>query len=91
MSVSPYELLCLSKPRKPAALVTPYDLYSQSQQQLAMQPEAVRAESLTEVPASTCALPQQPTSTLRTHYISDIQKRHSTATRRTAFSSSPIP
>lgn len=88
MTISPYELLCACKPKKPAALVTPYDLYSQSQQAIPPEPHPAPPASVPSQPASP---PVMPPSAAHTHYIADIQKRHSAATRRTAFTTSPIP
>lgn len=84
-SVSPYALLCASKPKPAPTIVTPYDLYSQAQQSReqsappdAPLPAAVQASPAAQPPAR----PPYSVPARRTHYIADIQSRHCTAARR---------
>lgn len=75
--LSPYALLCASKPTPTLRL--PYDVYSQAQQ-----PDAEPA-----IPAAPrFAQPQQsavytPPAIRKTHYVTDIQNRHGAASQRT--------
>ena len=83
-SISPYALLCASKPKPALTVVTPYDLYSavQSAAPSTPQPEpAQETHSQILSPAAT-----MPYSGSRTHYISSIHARHNQAARRTSFS-----
>lgn len=102
--LSPYALLCASKPKPPATVVTPYDLYSAAQdvsrpasfepvqQPPVMQspdPGASQASAEPSVPARTCGnMPLVPTR--KTHYIADIKTRHNAALKRTSFSAQPL-
>ena len=84
-SISPYALLCASRPKPAPTIVTAYDLYSQAQQRREQSPEmpapaAVQADMPAE-PSSPRPLSTVPVH--RTHYIADIQSRHSAALRRT--------
>jgi len=90
MTISPYELLRASKPQPPQSVVTPYDLYSRIQQK----EPAYRQDSISPVPPPApseraCSAAAAP-AVRRTHYISDIHAKHSTADRRASFVSRPI-
>lgn len=90
-SISPYALLCASKPKPTPTIVTAYDLYSQAQcgEQTAVShppvPSPVR-------PAPPAVQPAQnpPASARRTHYIADIKARHSAAIRRAPMQNQPL-
>lgn len=82
-NVSPYELLCASRPAVPAA--APYDLYSRLQQESAPSPEVPPTPQI-GLPAPLAPLPPVK----KTHYISDIHMKHSTAGRRAAFVNQPL-
>ena len=75
--VSPYALLSASKPRPAEGVITPYDLYSQSQQLQRCEPESPPAPQSLPIDPSPQAAPSR-----RTHYIADIQSRHSAANQR---------
>lgn len=91
-SISPYALLCVSRPKPVPTIVTAYDLYSQAQQRREQSPQtpapaAVQADMPAEPPSP------RPLSTVparRTHYIADIQSRHSAALRRTPMQNHPL-
>ena len=84
-SISPYALLCASKPKPAPVIVTPYDLYSRE----SWRQERPDDESAAQPPAP--PPPMQPTSLARrTHYIADIQSRHSAAIRNAAVQH-PLP
>lgn len=91
-SISPYALLCASKPKHAPTVVTAYDLYSQAQQSREQPvPANVPAPSAQET--ATALPPARPLSSVpsrRTHYIADIQSRHSAATQRTPMHSHPL-
>lgn len=91
-SISPYALLCASKPKPAPTVVTAYDLYSQAQQSREQAvPANAPAPAVQEIAAA-----QSPARSIssvparRTHYIADIQSRHSAATRRTPMQSHPL-
>ena len=88
MIVSPYELLCASKPQPRPCVVMPYDLYSRIQQEPAV-----------PVPASVSLPPDHPQPAAsavslpvarKTHYISEIHTKHTAAGRRAAFIHEPL-
>lgn len=85
-SISPYALLKASKPKPPAVIVTPYDLYSTVQS--TAQPVAQSAPPVQPVPEAAPAPQASPAapapyiSARRTHYIRDIETRHDAALRR---------
>lgn len=84
-SISPYALLCASKPKPAPVIVTPYDLYSREIQRQ----DSPNDEYAAQQPAP--PLPMQPASAARrTHYIADIQSRHSAAIRSAAVQH-PLP
>ena len=88
MTPSPYELLRAVRPQPPHSVVTPYDLYSQIQQSAPLpKPEALLPVSQPEHPALAAA---SPFAIRKTHYISDIHAKHSTACRCASFISQPI-
>lgn len=81
--VSPYALLKASKPKTPASLVTPYDLYSTIQREpdtVIRQPEPLQAFDVRAA--------EPPVR--KTHYIRDIGFRHSQALRHASFSQTPM-
>lgn len=97
-TVSPYALLRASIPKKSGGAATAYDLYSLAQTDQAVEappvfdppaPQTVPEE--TPAPAAEAPSPSAPrpmpstVPTRRTHYISDIQSRHSAAANRTSF------
>lgn len=86
-SISPYALLCASKPRPAPTVVTAYDLYSQAQQRWEQVPAAVQADTPAAPPP-----PPPPASVpaRRTHYIADIQSRHSAALQRAPMQNHPL-
>lgn len=95
--ISPYALLCASKPKPAPTLVTAYDLYSAAQSFSApASGENVSAEIPTVPARSTVpprldqasAAPLTPPSAKRTHYIAEIQSRHNAA-RRSAVTVQP--
>ena len=80
-SISPYALLCASRPKPAPTLVTAYDLYSQAQQRQEQSAPTARQpplRPLSSVPAR------------RTHYIADIHSRHSAALRHTPMQPHPL-
>ena len=85
--ISPYALLSASKPRAATRPYAPYDLYSLAQQR----PDDIPAAepSVPEAAYTPAAAPIPPAK--RTHYISDINTRHSKAAGRTAFTDGVIP
>ena len=85
MVPSPYALLCASKPKPPQTVTTEYDLYSLSL------PAAADSLPLQE-PAVTMSMPTQSASPAakRTHYIADIQARHTSAMRQASQTSRPL-
>ena len=88
--ISPYELLCQSKPRQTPTFVTSYDLYSQSGQSLV---HAAPSEHIASSPTSTppeAIFPDKPAAFKRTHYISDIHTRHSAAGKNAVLTSIPL-
>ena len=93
-SISPYALLCASKPKPAPTLVTAYDLYSQAQRrsdqtaaQSAPVPAAVQADMQIPPPAPR---PHVFVPAGRTHYIADIKARHSAACRRAPMQNQPL-
>ena len=89
MNVSPYELLCASKPKVPQTLVKPYDLYSSMQQNDPVFVHASIPSDPLPAPAGHDLAATVP-SVRKTHYISDIHAKHSSAGRRTAFVNQPL-
>ncbi len=95
-SVSPYALLCASKPKPTPTTVTPYDLYSAVQSSPPPQMPPAPAPVYEEAPpAPPQPAPRTPASmpmvaARRTHYIADIKSRHNTALKRTSMSACPI-
>lgn len=84
-NISPYELLKASKPRKPNTVTTPYDLYSAAQISATEPPEIISEQASSNAgQRAAVSVPSVPTR--KTHYISDIQKRHNAALRRSALS-----
>ena len=87
-SISPYALLCASKPRQPRSVTTQYDVFSLSQANSA---SAVPASSPAgDPPAQRAPAQSLPEPNKRTHYIADIHARHSSAMRRTPQSIAPL-
>lgn len=89
--ISPYALLCASKPKPRPVSVTPYDLYSISH---TPSPE-IHSESHDEYTqklpisrndSSQAYLPRLPAT--RTHYISSIRARNTVATQKALFKKS---
>ncbi|MGN0773124.1 MAG: hypothetical protein ACI4MP_04965 [Candidatus Ventricola sp.] len=92
-SISPYALLCASKPKPAPTIVTAYDLYSQAQRsrEQAPAPETPAPTVRAEAPAAQSTprlLPSVPDR--RTHYIADIKARHSAAVRRAPMQNRPL-
>jgi len=94
---SPYELLCASKPQPAPTHVTRYDLYSKAQQSAAdgdilhatPVAEVSAAQTFTqETPAYSAPIPPSPAK--RTHYIANIQSRHTAASGKTRFTNQPL-
>lgn len=85
--ISPYALLTASKPKSAAASVSRYDLYSMAQEQFTDTSDTIQTAA--EFPPMPVIPPVQQQK--RTHYISDINARHSSAAGRSAFNSSTIP
>ena len=81
-SISPYALLCASKPKSAPSIVTTYDLYSAAQQ------PTVHEKALSPTPADYASRKSQrlpdSSSPSRTHYIADIQRRHRQAIQKTS-------
>ena len=83
-SISPYALLCASKPQTPTSFTTPYDKRSAELSSAARDAESARLQ----LPAETEIHPSPAGASIlqrRTHYISDIHARHSFAASRTQF------
>lgn len=85
-SISPYALLCASRPHAPASFTTPYDRRSaeistsgcaDNQENASRQP--LKDADISASPSD--AFPQQR----RTHYIADIHARHTFAASRSAL------
>ena len=75
-NISPYALLCQSKPRPPRHVETDYDRFSIAQGRT---PEHSLVHDA-PLPAEH-AIDPQPSPAKRTHYIADIHARHSSAMR----------
>lgn len=82
--VSPYALLKASKPKQPASLVTPYDLYSVAQNEPAYSSGSTEKTQKVDIPSIV------PPPVRKTHYIHDIGLRHNQALRRTSLTQTPI-
>ena len=79
-SISPYELLCASRPKPVSSFITAYDLYSQTQNEY-RNPVYQVPESM-PVPSNDTEFTQQsPSAAKRTHYIAYIHARHNAANR----------
>ena len=76
-SISPYTLLCQSKPQQPQRITTDYDRFSIKQAHLC---EADTDCPDFEMPFEQLAK-QNPSIPKRTHYIADIHARHKSAMR----------
>lgn len=88
--ISPYALLCASKPKPLQAAASQYDLFSLAQTDSAlakddMQPDKPPAANMPPKAMQPAAPPIQ-----RTHYIADIHARHTKAGRHAPQSSSPL-
>ena len=88
--ISPYALLCASKPKPAPTLVTAYDLYSAAQSSFAPASNGNVSDEILNVPSRSTvpprsdqpsAAPLTPPSAKRTHYIAEIQSRHNAARR----------
>lgn len=90
-SVSPYALLSASKPKRAPSVVTAYDLYSMAQGRSSDAPEPAGMPRGQETPPARAAQPAVYPQPRKTHYISDIHTRHTSATSRTSMLSSPLP
>lgn len=86
-SISPYALLQASRPKPAPTVVTPYDRYSAGQQSAAGQYAAAPART---DDAASPAMTALPPPARRTHYIADIQTRHSAANRRASQHQQPL-
>ena len=92
-SISPYALLCASKPKPAPTIVTAYDLYSQAQQRREQipPPQAPAAAAQADTPAVQSPPPLlSSVPARRTHYIAGIQSRHSAALRRAPMQNHPL-
>lgn len=80
--ISPYALLCASKPKQRTVYTLPYDLYS------AVQHEKERDSSVSAMQATMQIqeTPAQFSREKRTHYIADIHSRHMQAIQRSCAS-----
>ena len=76
--ISPYALLKASKPKAPARVVTPYDLYSAMQHEPALPAQE-------PMPA-----PVLPPPAKKTHYIRDIGLKHNQALHRVSLTQAPL-
>ncbi|MBR5288725.1 MAG: hypothetical protein IKU34_09090 [Clostridia bacterium] len=72
--LSPYALLKQSKPKHPSVYTTAYDLYSAVAQE-----KHDHASDNAAAPLSPPHPLQSSIPTVRTHYITDIKKRHQNA------------
>ena len=91
-SLSPYALLQASKPRQPKVVTTAYDLFSAAQstpaptgnisRERACEPVSAAPTDGTPAPSRSPAASMPLVPKARTHYISDIKRRHSEALRR---------
>lgn len=88
-SISPYALLCASKPR-PASSPSAYDLYSIAQHEEAAAPAPPALTLSNSALPQSASLNQQPKPERRTHYVSDIHNRHSAAFSKTALQTASI-
>ena len=88
--ISPYALLCASKPKPTPTVVTAYDLYSAAQSSFVPASDGNIYDESPNVPARSTvpprsnqasAAPLTPPSAKRTHYIAEIQSRHNAARR----------
>ena len=84
--ISPYALLSASKPKTASSTPSPYDLYSRAQEQANDIPHTMQP-----IPEPVMNPPIPVPAKKRTHYISDINTRHSMAAGRAAFTGTPIP
>lgn len=75
--ISPYELLCASRPKPNSSIVTAYDLYSKALNE-SHTPSIHHPASLSSEDA---VFSQMPHAMKRTHYIADIHARHNAANR----------
>ena len=90
-SISPYALLCACKPKPAPTVVTAYDLYSQAQRSPEPSaPPGAPAAPQADAPAPPQPYPRRAAPAQRTHYIADIQSRHSAALRRAPMQSRPL-
>lgn len=91
--VSPYALLCASRPKPAPTTVTPYDLYSCMQdvavheKQSSMSPPVIREQEPGVVTTKEYS-PVPPER--RTHYVSDIHAKHGSAGRRVSYVHHPL-
>lgn len=78
-SISPYALLSASKPKPPRSFTTPYDQFS-----LVHRPSSEESTAYAALPADLNPQnrPMSPQLSRKTHYIADIQARHTQAIRR---------
>lgn len=89
-SISPYTLLCASKP-KPAPIPSAYDLYSithHNESLDAVMPRPITSDPQPCLPASMNPPPRQER---KTHYISDIHIRHSAAFSKASLQAANMP
>ena len=95
-SISPYALLCASKPKPISAPPDAYDLFSQiAQQQGSAAAPAQQSESLSSarIPDNThqsAGYPEYAPIKTKTHYIADIHARHSKANRHAGQTHRPL-
>ena len=84
--ISPYTLLSASKPKTASSTPLPYDLYSLAQEQA---DDILHTMQPIPKPAMNPQMSVPPQ--IRTHYISDINTRHSIAAGHATFKGTPIP
>ncbi|MBR5302604.1 MAG: hypothetical protein IKU38_07195 [Clostridia bacterium] len=90
--LSPYALLCASKPKPTPTTTTEYDLMSLAHAGTAVsgsQPEAANS-SLPAVNAPSVSVSAEAPLMKRTHYISDIHNRHANASKRAPQHCAPL-
>ena len=82
-SLSPYALLCASKPKPVPTLVTPYDLYSITQfsasDAVLNSPSSFEPTSQNQPKSDSTRNSLSYPPLKRTHYIADIHARHTAA------------
>lgn len=88
--ISPYALLCASKPKSPSAVTSQYDLFSLAQTGGAFANASMQPRDPAEADLPASAMQPASVPVQRTHYISDIHARHTKASMHAPQSSSPL-